>query len=248
MAERTPPNGPDAVEAAAGVEATAGEETRPLGDLGRRLALRRTELGLTRREVAGRARIAPDYLRYLEEHPTAAPGTAVLLRLAEVLDTTISGLTGGTADVPPGPGRAAAHPEFTELSERECRELLSTHGVGRLAVSTFAGPVVVPVNYSVVDRAIVFRTGPGTTPWQALGSRVAFEVDRIDDAFSQGWSVLVRGRARGVTDPDAVRRLQQRAYSTPWTGGHRDRWVRIDPIAITGRRITVQASGSATGR
>ncbi|MGX1246953.1 hypothetical protein RKD46_008057 [Streptomyces pseudovenezuelae] len=41
------------------------------GDLGRRLLHRRGELGLTRREVADRAGMAPGYLRYLEESPAA---------------------------------------------------------------------------------------------------------------------------------------------------------------------------------
>jgi nitroimidazol reductase NimA-like FMN-containing flavoprotein (pyridoxamine 5'-phosphate oxidase superfamily) len=59
-------------------------------------------------------------------------------------------------------------------------------------VPTVIGPVVVPVNYGVMGDAIVFRVGPGTTSWQTAGCQVAVEVDRIDDAFDQGWSVLVR--------------------------------------------------------
>ncbi|MFF7969886.1 pyridoxamine 5'-phosphate oxidase family protein [Streptomyces sp. NPDC007905] len=211
----------------------------PLGDLGRRLAARRAQLGLTRRQVAARAGLAPGYLRYLEERPGAAPGPGVLVRLAEVLQTTVNELAGGAVDVPPGPGRAGRAPRFTELGPAECRSLLATHGVGRLAVSTPSGPVIVPVNYSVVDGAIVFRTASGATPSLSAGSRVAFEVDRIDDAFSQGWSVLVRGFARTVTDPREVQKLADQAHSTPWVGGSRDLWVSIDPDTVTGRRITV---------
>jgi nitroimidazol reductase NimA-like FMN-containing flavoprotein (pyridoxamine 5'-phosphate oxidase superfamily) len=148
-------------------------------------------------------------------------------------------LTGGDVDLPPGLGQSGRHPRFTELSLHECRDLLSTHGVGRLAVHTEGGPVIVPVNYGVVGGSIVFRTAPDAVPSRAAGCRVAFEVDRIDGAFSQGWSVLVCGHARAVTDPDSVRRLQELAYSTPWTGGQRDLWIRIDPLNITGRRITV---------
>jgi nitroimidazol reductase NimA-like FMN-containing flavoprotein (pyridoxamine 5'-phosphate oxidase superfamily) len=214
-------------------------EGHALGDLGRRLAARRTYLGLTRRETATRAGMAPGYVQYLEEHPGAAPGPGVLLRLAEVLETTVRDLTGGDTDLPNGLGQAARSPDFASLSVPECRALLATHGVGRIAVPTASGPVVVPVNYSVVDGAIVFRTEPGSTPSQASGCQVAFEVDRIDDAFSRGWSVLVRGHARTVTDPDEVRRLADRARSAPWAGGHRNQWVRIDPLVITGRRITV---------
>ncbi|MGX5210918.1 helix-turn-helix domain-containing protein [Streptomyces violaceus] len=214
-------------------------EGRPVGDLGRRITQRRTELGLTRQETATQAGMAPAYLQYLEERPTADPGAGTLLRLAGVLKTTVWHLTGGDTELPPGLGRASRTPRFTELTEAECRSLLSTHGVGRLAVPTGSGPVVIPVNYSVVDGAIVFRTDPGTTPAEAVGQQVAFEVDRIDEAFSEGWSVLVRGPARAVTDPDEVARLAEQAYSTPWAGGRRELWLRIEPVAVTGRRITV---------
>ncbi|MGW3095302.1 helix-turn-helix domain-containing protein [Streptomyces sp. NPDC001102] len=214
-------------------------ETVAPGDLGRRLARRREDLGLTREETAARAGMALGYLQYLEERPTAAPGTSTLLRLAGALRTTLTELTGGEVEVPPGPARAARHAELIELTPQQCRALLATHGVGRIAVPTAEGPLVVPVNYSVVDGAIVFRTAPGTLPAQAAGCRVAFEVDRIDDVFSQGWSVLVRGLARTVTDPGAVRRLTEQARGEPWAGGRRDTWVRIEPLALSGRRITV---------
>ncbi|GGJ06619.1 helix-turn-helix domain-containing protein [Streptomyces brasiliensis] len=211
----------------------------PVGDLGRRLAARRSQLGLSLEETAECAGMAPSYVRYLEEHPGAAPGSGPLVRLAEVLQTTVTDLTGGAVDLPPGTGRAGRTPEFTELDPDECRSLLSAHGVGRLAVPMDSGPVIVPVNYDVVDDAIVFRTAEGTTPALADSRPVAFEVDRIDDAFSQGWSVLVRGRARTVTDPDEESRLTARAYSLPWAGGERDVWVRVEPETVTGRRITV---------
>ncbi|WP_434099602.1 helix-turn-helix domain-containing protein [Streptomyces sviceus] len=217
----------------------AATAERPSGDLGRRLAARRAHLGLTRRETALRAGVAPSYLKYLEEHPGASPNRGTLLTLAAALETTVSELTGGAADLPAGLGEAARSPEFTELGTDECRSLLGTHGVGRIAVSTPSAPVVVPVNYSVVDSAIVFRTASGATPSLASGHQVAFEVDRIDDAFSSGWSVLACGLADTVTDPDERRRLDERAYTAPWAGGHRDLWMRIEPHTITGRRIAV---------
>ncbi|MGW5637879.1 pyridoxamine 5'-phosphate oxidase family protein [Streptomyces sp. NPDC003832] len=214
-------------------------ELPPLGDLGRRLSLRRTRLGLSREETADRAGMAAGYLRYLEEQPVTAPGMGALLRLAGALRTTVTELTGGDVEQPPGPGRAARRPEFTVLTSAECRALLSTHGVGRLAVPTATGLTVVPVNYTVVDSAVVFRTAAGATPALAAGLQVAFEVDRIDDAFASGWSVLVRGRALAVTDLAEARRLDETAHSAPWAGGRRTLWVRIEPHAISGRRIAV---------
>jgi nitroimidazol reductase NimA-like FMN-containing flavoprotein (pyridoxamine 5'-phosphate oxidase superfamily)/DNA-binding XRE family transcriptional regulator len=212
------------------------------GDIGRRIAQRREELGLTRKEAAVRAGTAPGYLQYLEENPAAAPGIGILIRLADALQTTVAALLGGGAELPPGTGRAAYHPELVELSAEECRARLSTHGVGRLAVPTPTGPVIMPVNYSVIDGAVVYCTAHGTEPAAAAGTEVGFEIDRIDDALSRGWSVLVRGHARAVTEPDEVRRLEERAYTAPWAGGEPDMWVRIETVSISGREIAVRGS------
>jgi len=207
------------------------------GDIGRRVATERTRQGLTREETARRARMAPEYLAYLEEHP-ADPTVATLISLADALGTTTAALRGGGIDLPPGLGQALLHPRLLDLHPDECRTLMSTHGVGRVAVSTAHGPALVPVNYEVVDDAIAFRTAPDSVPAAAVGSEVAFEVDHVDEAMSQGWSVLVVGPAREVTDPDAVRKLVDRAHTTPWPGGEREMWVSIQPTRITGRRIT----------
>ncbi|ALO92373.1 DNA-binding helix-turn-helix protein [Streptomyces hygroscopicus subsp. limoneus] len=100
------------------------------------------------------------------------------------------------------------------------------------------GPAVVPVTYEVVDDEIVFRAAPDSVPAAAVGTDVAFEVDRVDEATSQGWSVLVVGPARVVTEPGAVRRLVERAHTEPWAGGEREMWVSIKPTRLTGRRIS----------
>ncbi|NUO42920.1 MAG: helix-turn-helix domain-containing protein [Streptomyces sp.] len=221
----------------------AGRPTEhPGGDLGRRLIQRRRELGLTRADTADRAGVSSSYLRYLEESSTAAPGRSVLLRLAGALGTSAHVLTGGAAEAPPGRGQAARSARSAALSGEECRRRLGTHGVGRLALTTADGPTVLPVNYSVVDGVVAFRTAPGTVPSEAVGRRIAFEVDHIDEAASRGWSVLVRGLARRAEDPVAVRRLTRQAYSAPWAGGRRDLWVWVDADEITGREIR-QAPG-----
>lgn len=208
------------------------------GDIGRRLVLRREQLGLTREEVAERAGVAPGYLQYVEEQPGAFPGPTFMFRVADALRTTVARLHGGDTGQPPGTGTAAAHPVFTELDPGECRALLADHGVGRVAVTTPGGPAIVPVNYDVVEGAVVFRTASGTVPSFAPGTEVAFEVDHIDEALGQGWSVLAVGPAAEVTDTDAVRRLATRVHTGPWPGGECDLWVRIDPLRLTGRRIT----------
>ncbi|MDC0765360.1 DUF1918 domain-containing protein [Streptomyces sp. HD] len=208
------------------------------GDIGRRVADERRRQRLSRGETARRARMSPEYLAYLEERP-ADPNAATLIRLADALGTTITALRGGGIDLPPGQGHALLHPQLRDLSPHECRARLSTHGVGRIAVSTSDGsPAVVPVNYEVVDDAIVFRTAPDSLPAAAVGTEIAFEVDHVDEALGQGWSVLAVGPAGVVTEPDVVSRLAQRAHTMPWAGGERDLWVSIRPERLTGRRIT----------
>ncbi|MGW7573317.1 helix-turn-helix domain-containing protein [Streptomyces sp. NPDC054765] len=224
------------------------EPVRPHSDLGRRAALRRQQLGLTREEVAARAAASPGFLQYVEES-AAEPGIGFMLRLASALDTTVAELVGGTTELPAGFGQAAAHPEVLVLSPEECRERLSTHGVGRVAVTVDDAPAVFPVNYTVADELIAYRTAPEAGPAAAAGHEVALEVDHIDDAFSQGWSVLVVGHAHVVTNSCESRRLEEHAHTAPWVGDGRHQWIAIRPMRITGRRIRVMgapAPGRAT--
>ncbi|GGU91596.1 hypothetical protein GCM10010211_67980 [Streptomyces albospinus] len=217
---------------------------RPGSDLGRRAALRRQQLGLTREEVAARAAASPGYVQYVEEHP-AEPDIGFLLRLAHALDTTVADLTGGTADLPEGFGKAAAHPEVLALGPAECRELLSTHGIGRVAVTINDAPAVFPVNYTVVDDVIAYRTHADSGPAAAAGHEAALEVDHIDDAFSQGWSVLAVGPAEVVTGFYASRKFEEQAYTAPWVGGGRYQWIALRPTRLSGRRIRVPGAPAA---
>ncbi|WP_316764998.1 pyridoxamine 5'-phosphate oxidase family protein [Streptomyces herbicida] len=228
-------SGRAADEAALSGAARPGRGPNP-GDIGRRVAAERRRQRMSRTEAARRAAMAPDYLAYLEEHP-ADPTLATLIRLAAALGTSVEALRGGGMDLPPGQGMALVHPQLLQLSPDECRARLSTHGIGRIAVTTPDGPAVVPVNYRVVDDAIVFRTAPDSVPAAAVGNEVAFEVDHVDDALSQGWSVLVVGPAQVVTEPGIVRRLNESAHTDSWAGGRRDMWVSIEPTRLTGRRI-----------
>ncbi|MFB6876949.1 pyridoxamine 5'-phosphate oxidase family protein [Streptomyces sp. NPDC056323] len=228
---------PDAGETAVSQAAPPGGAADP-GDIGRRVAAERRRQGVSREETARRARMSLNYLTYLEERP-ADPTLATLIGLADALGTTVTALRGGGIDLPPGRGKALLRPQLRDLGPEECRTLLSTHGVGRVAVSASDGrPSIVPVNYEVIDDAIVFRTAPGSVTAAAADNEVAFEVDHVDDALSQGWSVLAVGPASTVTDPDALRTLGREAHTRPWAGGEREMWVSIRPTSLTGRRIT----------
>ncbi|GHC44109.1 hypothetical protein GCM10010507_18780 [Streptomyces cinnamoneus] len=211
-------------------------QVSPDSDLGRRVAGRRQELGLTRDDVAGRARMDPGYLEYVESQ-AGAVSLEALTGLADALGLTVSDLLGAGTERPPGKGPLARGPVLEQLPPAECEEKLAAGGVGRVVFSTPAGPEAVPVNFRLVDDAIVFRTTAGGTLAGAVGSDVAFEVDRIDDARSEGWSILARGVAQPVVDPEEQRRLRDTADPHPWAGGGRDTWVRIPLGTVTGRRI-----------
>lgn len=205
-------------------------------DLSRRVAQRRAELKLTREQVAARAGLSPRYLEYVERYPASVSRPALRL-LAAALQTTPSALLGAGTDAPPGQGRAAPHPVVDKLPPAECRRLLAPGGVGRVAFPTAGGIVVLPVNFAMVHGAVVFRTGEGTALAAHADGEMAFEADHIDEANSQGWSVLVNGHASRVRFADDLRYLQRNAVISPWAGGDRDAYIRLTADTISGRSI-----------
>jgi pyridoxamine 5'-phosphate oxidase-like protein len=134
--------------------------------------------------VAGRARVTPRYLEYLEKFP-AQPGPAVLRRLAAALRTTPAALLGG-GDVPTGhdPGPTGL---LERLGPAECSRLLAPGGIGRIAFVTASGLMVLPVNYALVAGTIVIRTGTGSVIAAHGDDPIAFEADHLDEALGQGW-------------------------------------------------------------
>ncbi|MDA8341321.1 MAG: pyridoxamine 5'-phosphate oxidase family protein [Actinomycetota bacterium] len=208
------------------------------GDIGRRVAHRRRELGLSRDELAEAAGMATDYLAYLEERPAELTAGGIL-RLSKALDVPVGYLLGEGVDLPPGRGRAGTHPVLSELDAAACTRLLAPGGVGRVVLVQDRGPVAIPVNFTVLDGDVVFRTSPGFAAAVVAGQEVGFEVDHVDDALHEGWSVLVSGRAERLTDPGEV--VRARALEVePWAGGDRDDLVRIVPDEVSGRRIRVE--------
>jgi nitroimidazol reductase NimA-like FMN-containing flavoprotein (pyridoxamine 5'-phosphate oxidase superfamily) len=142
------------------------------------------------------------------------------------------------------PGRQAG---WQELTKSECFALLSGEHLGRVAVVDDQGPVVFPVNFVLDRHMVVFRTDEGTKlDAAARGRRVAFEVDGTDEAARTGWSVVVRGEATEVTDPEELARLRKLRLS-PWAPGAKSRYVRILPAKLTGRRILAPAPSSDRG-
>ena len=133
-----------------------------------------------------------------------------------------------------------------ELTEGECRILISPGGVGRIAYSGRFGLTVLPVNYQMFEDTLVFRTAPDSPMGEDLRSgiahaeyKVAFEIDEIDNSERTGWSVLLQGAAHHV-DSETERGSVRASGVEPWARGNKDHYIRIMPTRITGRRIRPQ--------
>ena len=130
---------------------------------------------------------------------------------------------------------------WQELTDDECRRLLGERHLGRLALVDADGPVILPVNYTLDEGSVVFRTDPGSKlDAAAAGATVAFEVDAADERDRTGWSVVVRGQASEVSEPADLERLRTLPLY-PWAPGAKARYVRIRPASVTGRRIALPA-------
>ncbi|KOU22587.1 DNA-binding protein [Streptomyces sp. WM6372] len=219
-----------------GTQPQQSGETAGRTDLGRRLAVRRNALGLSREQLGQKCGADANYIAYLEDH-AASPAISTLLRIADALGVTVEDLTGASAERVPGGSTARRDSSLVPLDEAECRRLLATHGVGRIAVFLPDGPAVLPVNYLVAGSDIAFRTAEGATAARAAGTEAAFEIDNIDDVTASGWSVLAVGELAPVADAEDLHHLNATARSHPWAGGARAHWMKLTPVRLTGRRV-----------
>jgi len=206
------------------------------GDLARRVGHRRSELGMSVEELAKRAGMDPGYLRYFEKSPDARLSAGTMLLLALALDTTPLALLGGEIDRPPSRGRAGRHPVLDTLTKEQCDAHLAAGGVGRVIFPTARGPVALPVNFEFTDGEVVFSTNDAKALLLETEEVVGFEIDRVDEAMSEGWSVLATGRARLIKDFDEVQRLESLDLEA-WAGGARHTLIGIRPDELTGRVI-----------
>jgi uncharacterized protein len=129
--------------------------------------------------------------------------------------------------------------ELLELEPEECYRLLAGHEIGRLGVNAEHYPLIFPVNYALDRDVIVVRTHAGTMLEAAAHANVTFEVDEIDRRTRTGWSVLVRGLAEELTSAHRAELIERTTRSgvKPWVPGEHERWMRIIPQGISGRRI-----------
>jgi len=122
------------------------------------------------------------------------------------------------------------------LEAAECASLLVTTNIGRLGFSVDDGQRIVPMNYVIADRHLVFRTAPHTEAARCVGRQVAFEVDSFDEFLLSGWNVLVSGTAEELPG-ESLRAMDVGETPEPWAEGMRSVYVRLPLDQMAGRRV-----------
>jgi uncharacterized protein len=93
------------------------------------------------------------------------------------------------------------------------------------------------VNFRLDGENVVMRVEHGSLLDEvAAGQRVAFEVDDVDPAWEEGWSVVLRGPLEAVTAKEEQERVARLGLRS-WAGGDRVRYLVIRTETVTGRRI-----------
>jgi hypothetical protein len=125
-----------------------------------------------------------------------------------------------------------------ELPRAEAMSLLASVPVGRLVFTHQALPAIRPVNHLVEDDTIVIGLTPGSAIAASTGSGgtvVAYEADALDLTGRLGWTVIVVGVARLVTEPEAA--LQHRARLQPWLSGAMADIIEISSEIVSGYQL-----------
>ncbi|MGW0886543.1 pyridoxamine 5'-phosphate oxidase family protein [Streptomyces sp. NPDC002671] len=130
-----------------------------------------------------------------------------------------------------------------DLDRAEALHLLGSVPLGRVVFTRQALPTVRPVNHILDGGDIVICTHEGAAltsharQSDSAGVVVAYEADAIDLDTRLGWSVVVTGYARLVTDPAELARI--RGMLDPWVPQQgMDQAVRIRPELVTGVLLT----------
>lgn len=135
-------------------------------------------------------------------------------------------------------GPVESRPPLEFLDRATCDRLLAEGEVGRLAVIAGGAPMIFVVNYVMDGSDVVFRSDPGTKVDLGPRARACFEIDSLDHEHRTGWSVVAAGRLDEITKYDGERWERVTALPLePWAAGPKDRWMRLVPSYVGGRRI-----------
>ena len=123
-----------------------------------------------------------------------------------------------------------------ELSEEECWERLAGEHFGRLAFLMVDELHLVPINYALDGRSLLFRTAGGNKLFAVVLSHdVVFEIDHVSEQQNLAWSVIVRGFPRLLEEDEAHRAEQVGLRS--WVDIRKDSVVEITATSVSGREF-----------
>ncbi len=156
----------------------------------------------------------------------------------------------GICDASSDAADAAADRALVGIQRDEALSLLASASYGRVVFTRDALPAIRPVNHLVDGGVVVVRTQLVSRVTDKVRSDpdvvVAYEADDIDPASQMGWSVVVTGIARPITDPERIARYEKLLRAWP------DRDVEvigIEPTIVTGVRLVgVPDQEPAAGR
>ena len=126
--------------------------------------------------------------------------------------------------------------KILDLDRAESLRLLAAKKVGRLGFLHEGAPMIMPMNFTLTDERIVFRTLAHGSAARAVSTAVAFEVDDIDDFLEAGWSVVVTGTAELFTEAELAR-LAGGEAPEPWVEGPRTLFLAIPIEQVSGRQL-----------
>ncbi|WP_431965823.1 pyridoxamine 5'-phosphate oxidase family protein [Nocardia sp. bgisy134] len=133
-------------------------------------------------------------------------------------------------------GLPAAGRTVVELDREQALSLLAQAPFGRVVYTRDALPAIRPVNHLLEDGRVIVRTRIAsqfsTAVQKRAGIVVAYEADDLDIDRRTGWSVVVTGIARPITDATRIARYQQ--VLRPWIDAPMDGVIEIETTIVSG--------------
>jgi nitroimidazol reductase NimA-like FMN-containing flavoprotein (pyridoxamine 5'-phosphate oxidase superfamily) len=152
--------------------------------------------------------------------------------------TSVSGLPAFVAEIRGDADLPSDHAGAAVLPLKTCLRLIAQEAVGRLAFLSNGEIVVLPVAFTATGSSVCFRSTVGSKVAAAVDREsVTFEVDHYDQASRSGWSVLLTGIARPVTDEAFLDELEQRGLARWLDTAGGTYWIEIQPHTVTGRAV-----------
>jgi nitroimidazol reductase NimA-like FMN-containing flavoprotein (pyridoxamine 5'-phosphate oxidase superfamily) len=141
--------------------------------------------------------------------------------------------------------RIAPERSVEVLDDDECRRLLATAPLGRLAYTEGALPAIQPVHFALLGGRILIPTRMGSkVAGASRGAVVAFEIDDFDPRSETGWNVTVVGPAQVLSDPVEVAELEALGIRA-WAPADVPCFITVEPVLVRGRRIVAGTTDDA---